>query len=64
MIPGRENFMNKGTENSYLLSIFVLCIMLSTLHSSFCLFLTAPYKVGGINPILQVRKWRFKDSSC
>lgn len=27
MIPGKENNMNKGTENSYSLTIFVLCFM-------------------------------------
>lgn len=54
MIPHRDNNNNKDTANSYLWSI--LCC---AKHSSFCLFLTAPYKVDGINPILQMKKWMF-----
>lgn len=49
-IPARAENMNKDRHSSCLLSHFVLCVLLSTFHSSFYL-LKAPWKGGDINHI-------------
>lgn len=45
MVPGRENNMNKSTENSCLLSIFC-AIHYAKYFAFIILFVTAPHKVG------------------